>query len=40
MALFYAGCQYRCWDYSKEKDLLIINEPNFNAFEIMYKNVE
>jgi len=40
MALFYAGCPIRYWDFDKINDVLLINEPNLNAFDIMYKNVE
>lgn len=37
MALMYAACPLRNWNYNKEKDLLILNEVNENAFNIMYK---
>lgn len=37
MAIMYGGCPLRNWSYNKEKDLLILNEVNENAFEIMYK---
>ena len=37
MAIMYGGCPLRNWNYNKEKDLLILNEVNEKAFEIMYK---
>lgn len=37
MALMYAGCSLRSWNYDKEKDLLIIIEMTEKAFDKMYK---
>ena len=38
MAIMYAGCSLRNWNYDKDRDLLILYEVCENAFEKMYKD--
>lgn len=37
MAIMYAGCSLRNWNYDKENDVLILYEVTDNAFKKMYK---